>query len=259
MTDALVRTNELGLMELGDVLVKSGFFKDATHHAQAITKVLLGRELGLAPMASMLGIHVIDGKPSIGAHVIASGIKRSGRYDYRVLSKTATECRIEFLHRDPGGPWESLGVEEHTLEDARKAGLASRPPWAKHPKAMLFARTIGNGYRTFCPDALGLLAYAEGELDESQPIRGAVEAEHHPAPEDGRPARRVRVLPPETAPAPVAATVAAIVKEVVPDPLPASPAPVPAGPPEATPAPSTPTPATPTGNGATPRRRARRD
>ena len=192
MTTALTvagDSGEIGLMELGKILVASGFFKDASQHAQAITKVLLGRELGLTPMAAMIGLHVIDGKPSIGSHVIAAGIKKSGSYDYRVLTKTDKECSIEFFQRPgPGQKMESIGVETFTIEDAKRAGLDQRAPWKRTPKAMLFARAIGQGYRTYCPDALSVLAYAEGELEAPD----AIPAEHAPAPDDGKPARPLR-------------------------------------------------------------------
>jgi hypothetical protein len=192
MTTALTigtPTDLPALRELGQLLVASRFFKDAGDIAPAITKILLGRELGLAPMASMLEIHVIEGKPSIGSHLIAKGIKRSKRYDYRVLEHTDEKCRIQFLERQENGTKEELGVFEYTIGDAKKAGLAHKKNW-QQPKPMLFARAIGQGYRTHCPDALDLLVYAEGELEEPE----AVTVEHTPAPADGKPASKARVL-----------------------------------------------------------------
>ena len=53
---------------LGDILVKSGFFKDTKDQAQAIVKMLYGGELGFGPIASMMGVYVVEGKPShVGA------------------------------------------------------------------------------------------------------------------------------------------------------------------------------------------------
>lgn len=160
------RVDELDLAQLGTVLAQCGYFKDIKDKAQAIVKILVGRELGIAPIAAVMGIHVIDGKPSIGAHLIALGVKRSKRYDYRVADKTEERCSIEFFEKLPDGQKEKLGVETFTLDDAKRAGLAGRGGWKAHPKAMLFARAIGQGYRTHCPDAFDIPVYAEGEIEQ---------------------------------------------------------------------------------------------
>ena len=72
---------EVDLFRLGDVLSQSGYFADARQAAQAIVKVLAGRELGFGPIASMTGIHIIQGRPAIGADLMAKAVKRSGRYN----------------------------------------------------------------------------------------------------------------------------------------------------------------------------------
>ncbi len=166
-TTALTRRHDdPDLMTLGEILVRSRFFKDAGDHAQAVVRVLAGRELGIPPIAAMTGIHIVEGKPSIGAHLIAAAIKRSKKYDFRVLEKTDERCTIVFFEKLPDGKREEIGRELFSMEDAKKAGLAGRGPWKTHPKAMLFARTIGQGYRTHCPDAFELPVYAEGEIED---------------------------------------------------------------------------------------------
>ena len=72
-------------MQLGDILAKSGFFSDTKEAAQAVVKVLAGRELGFGPIASMTGVHIVQGKPSLGANLLGAAIKGSGRYNYRVV------------------------------------------------------------------------------------------------------------------------------------------------------------------------------
>ena len=75
---------------LGDILVKSGFFKDTKDQAQAIVKMLYGGELGFGPIASMMGVYVVEGKPSMSAQLIASAIQKSGTFNYRVREWTDT-------------------------------------------------------------------------------------------------------------------------------------------------------------------------
>lgn len=164
-TNALAIRAGMPITDLGAMLVKSGFFgvhsDPAKGQAQAVVKLMFGQELGIAPMAAMTGIHVIEGKPSIGANLIASTIKRSGRYEYRVIRHDHEGCEIAFIER----PATELGRYSFTMRDAEAAGLAGKGNWAKHPRSMLFARCIGQGYRVFMPDVFGCEVYADGEID----------------------------------------------------------------------------------------------
>jgi hypothetical protein len=71
-------------MSLGDVFVKSGMFPDLKSQAQAVVKILAGRELGLSPLQSITDIYMVNGKVALQAKLIASLIKKSGKYDYHI-------------------------------------------------------------------------------------------------------------------------------------------------------------------------------
>lgn len=150
--NALMVRGEMSLTEtmtLGDTLAKSGFFSDTQQAAQAVVKILAGRELGLGPIASMTGINIIKGKVTLGANLMATTVKRDPRYDYKVRDHTDQFCSIEFYEKG-----ELVGVSRFNLEDAAKAGL-SGDNWRKYPRNMLFARAMSNGVRWYCPDAFG--------------------------------------------------------------------------------------------------------
>jgi len=138
---------DIPTMELGDILAKSGYFQDASEAAQAIVKVLAGRELGIGPVASMTGIHIIKGKPSLGANLIGAAIKRSGRYNYRINEITNERCALTFYEDG-----EEVGPSVFTKADAQAAGTQNMN---KFPRNMLFARAISNGARWYCPDIFG--------------------------------------------------------------------------------------------------------
>ncbi len=159
----------LSLPELAERFAASGMFPSIPKAAQALVKIIAGRELGIGPFASMTGLHLIQGRPEVGAHLIASALKRSPKYDYRVLAKSATECRIRFLER-VNDRWESLGEETWTIDDAKRAGLAGKGTWAAHPAAMLFARCISSGYRTYTPDVFEAAVYVDGEIEQADPV-----------------------------------------------------------------------------------------
>jgi hypothetical protein len=139
------------LMRLGAVLAKSGMFADARQEAQAVVKVLAGAEMGFGAIASMTGIHVIQGRVTVGANLMAAAVKKSGKYDYRVLEMTEQVCSIEFFQIE-SGKWVSIGKSAFTAADAKKAQTKNMDKYARN---MLFARAMSNGVRWYCPDALG--------------------------------------------------------------------------------------------------------
>lgn len=168
MTTTALATTVRSLDDLRNVatmLAMSNYFDAKGNSELAIsqiaTKILAGQELGYGPFASVNGIHVIQGKPSISGNLMAAAIKSSGRYDYRVRQMEDTAVTIEFFER-VGDKRESLGVSTFTKEDAQKAGTQNMQ---KYPRNMLFNRAISNGVRWYCPDVFnGNTVYVPEEL-----------------------------------------------------------------------------------------------
>jgi hypothetical protein len=154
------------LVRLARVFAASGLFGRAgnqeTQVAECAIRLMAGMEAAFSPFASATGIHIINGKPAFSANLLAQSVRRHPDYDYRVLEKTATACRIKFLSRG-----EVLGEELFTIEMAERAGLLKNPTWRSYPEAMLFSRALTAGMRTHCPDALGgHPAYTPEELGD---------------------------------------------------------------------------------------------
>lgn len=149
------------IKSLGKIFVESGFFADTKDASQAVVKILVGRELGLGPMASMIGVYIVKGRPALAANVMAAKVKASGKYDYRVLKQDNQSCEIEYFEINDGKR-DSLGRSTFTIEDARRAGTQNLE---KYPRNMLFARAMSNGVKWFCPDITqGLTIYEPTEL-----------------------------------------------------------------------------------------------
>lgn len=153
MSDKALITTDNGfelIQRQASALYSSGYFGDVQSKAQAIVKVMAGAELGLPPFASMTGIHIIQGKPVLGANLIATLVKNDPRYDYRIDQCTDTGCMIEW--RENG---RTVGVSTFTIEEARDAKLTGKDNWKKYPSDMLFARAISRGARRFAPGIFG--------------------------------------------------------------------------------------------------------
>lgn len=139
--------------------------------AQILTRILAGRELGFGPWASVSGIHIIQGKPTVSANLMASAVKKSKVYDYLVTEMTDTKVSIEFFQYWDGKRM-SIGVSTFTADDARKAGTQNMN---KFPRNMLFARAMSNGVRWFCPDVFdGSAVYTPEELGATMDDDGNV-------------------------------------------------------------------------------------
>ena len=149
------------LSRIGKMMAVSGYFTDARDAAQAGVKIMAGMEMGFGAFASMTGIYIIKGRPSVGANLMASAVKSNPKYDYRVRKMEDTEVKIEFFQMIDG-KWESIGVSSFTASEAKKAGTQNMD---KFPRNMLFARAISNGIRWYCPDVFaGNPTYTPEEL-----------------------------------------------------------------------------------------------
>lgn len=163
----LVKSTTTEIMSIGKAFAESGMFPDVKTAAQAIVKIQAGQEIGIPPFAAMSGIHIIQGKPTIGAGVMASCVKGSNKYDYRVVESTEQVCSIDFYQGK-----EKIGNSTFTIADAKKAGTKNLD---KFPKNMLFARAMSNGVKWYTPDVFSGPVYVPEEM--TAPITEDAQAE----------------------------------------------------------------------------------
>ena len=174
---ATIDGNELEVIQrTAKLLAASGYFGadgGVVGMAQVAAKIMAGRELGFGPFASVNGIHIIQGKPTVGANLMAAAVRAHPRYDYRVKELSDTICELEFL--DNGKP---AGNSRFTIEEAKIAELSTgknQATWKKYPRNMLFARAMSNGVRWYAPDIFsGNAVYLPEELDAEVDADGNV-------------------------------------------------------------------------------------
>jgi len=143
----LANTNFSELQQIGRAFSASGYFKDSEDEAKAIVKIMAGREIGLGAFASMTGIHIIQGKPVLGANILATLIKNDPRYNYIVVELSDKNCSIDFFENE-----KKIGNSSFSVADAKKAGSKNLE---KYPRNMLFARAISNGAKWYTPGIFG--------------------------------------------------------------------------------------------------------
>jgi hypothetical protein len=149
--------DELG--KIGRVFAQSGYFKDARDAAQCITKILAGRELGIGPFQSVAQFHIVEGKPTMSAGLVAAMVKRSKKYDFMPQTSNDQECILDWYQDG-----DLVGQSSFSMADAQRAKLIKNA-WLTYPKAMLFNRALTAGARMYAPDCFGGSIYGDGELD----------------------------------------------------------------------------------------------
>lgn len=133
---------------------------------EAVVILMTGRELGLAPMQSLRGIYVVDGKPTLSADMMVAVIRKSGQCEtWRIVESTAERCTITTRRRgestDAARTW--------TRADADRAGVTHKDPWRKYPAVMLRHRCAADLARQEYPDVL-LGLYDPDEMDAAPAV-----------------------------------------------------------------------------------------
>lgn len=170
METAVTKEMNLTNLDMGNIrslsqaFKESGLFPDIESEAQAIVKVVAGQELSLPPVYSMQNFYIIKGKLSMAAEVMGLLLKRTGKYNYRVIEHTDDKCSIQFFENG-----KEIYLSTFTIADAKRAGLV-RPDsgWIKYPKAMLFSRAMSQGSRIVAPELLAG-AYTDEEAESITP------------------------------------------------------------------------------------------
>ena len=145
---------EVDLMRgIAKEFVRSGLLPKSYEENPASVFLVLqqGRELGLAPMQAINGIHVIMGKVAMSAQLMGALIIKSGKGNFRVETLTKDLCQMEFIR-------DGLSHDvSYTREEASGALLLNKKGdmWNKYPKDMLYNRCMSRGSRRIFPDILG--------------------------------------------------------------------------------------------------------
>lgn len=125
--------------------------------------------LGVSPIHAITSIHVIEGKPSASADLIASLVRRAGHRLRITGDDTHAEATI-LRADDPDFPF----TVRWDLSRARTAGLAGKSVWKQYPAAMLRSRAITEVARMAAPDALFGVVYTPEELGAEVDADGEV-------------------------------------------------------------------------------------
>lgn len=167
--------------KVGAVLHKSGVLPSNIKNPEsAVAIIMRGREIGLTAMQSLTSIYIVEGKTSMSADLMAAKVLESGLAEYFEFSESKPET-CTYITKRKGRPERSI---TWTIEQAQKAGVATKDVWKKYPAAMLRHRAAADLARAVYPEVvLGLY-----DPDEIEP------AEYPPPPPSAEGVRAVEML-----------------------------------------------------------------
>jgi len=182
-------------------LAQSGLLPEAYRRqpANVLYAVEFGEMLGISPMAAIVGVHIIEGKPSAGAALMSALVRAAG-HRLRVKFDAVSMIAVAELTRKDDRDFTFTAT--WTLDRAVTAGLCeikNGKPWArtkngkpsnweKYPVNMLKARAIAEVCRDGCEEVLSGVHYTPEELgaevdEEGNPLgRTVVEQVDPPKP-----------------------------------------------------------------------------
>lgn len=148
-------------------LAESGLLPAAyrKNPANVLWAMEYGEMLGLAPMATMIGVHVIDGKPTASAGLI-SGLVRQAGHKLRVWGD-GNSATCEIIRSDePKHVFSVTWTLKKTGANpsAEQAKLLSKAVWQQYPASMLKSRAVTQCARDACDEVLFGLHYTPEEL-----------------------------------------------------------------------------------------------
>ncbi len=155
-------------LELAKILADSDFVpKDYKGKpGNVLAAVQMGAEVGLAPMAAMQNIAVINGRPTMWGDTMLGLVKRSEVYE-NIREEFQEETMTAICTVKRRG--ESAITRAFSQVDAVKAGLWKKEgPWQQYPRRMLQLRARSWALRDAFPDVLKGI-YSREEI-ENEPM-----------------------------------------------------------------------------------------
>lgn len=136
-----------------------------------LSTIMLGRELGLPAMASLRGVHVIEGRHALSASLMVALVLKSGFAEY--FEPIAFDDKAATFETKRKGARNPVTLT-HTIEMAQQAGLVKdKSGWQKNPVDMLVARATARLARMVYPDLLAGLYTPEEIADINDEKRTA--------------------------------------------------------------------------------------
>jgi hypothetical protein len=166
----LTPRNMAEAMQFAETMAVSAFCPKAFQHkpADIVVAVQWASEVGLAPLAAMQSMAVINGKPSLYGDGMMALIVGHPEYVSHKEWREGDEAFCTIVRMRFGEKVET--TRSFSMAQAKRAGLLSKAPWRQYTERMLQMRARGFAARDSFPDALsGMVIKEEAEDYPTEP------------------------------------------------------------------------------------------
>jgi hypothetical protein len=147
---------------------------------EAAAALMLGDELGLAPVSALRSIFVIGGTPGMYAKTMVALVQSRG---HEVWTEAESATKVTVCGRRAGS--DKVERSEWTIDRARRAGYTNNKKYESTPEDMLYARAAATVCRRIAADVLTGIPYTVEELElenENKPTRTVRRKQEKPTP-----------------------------------------------------------------------------
>ena len=127
---------------------------------EAAAALMLGDELGLAPVSALRSIFVIGGTPGLYAKTMVALVQSRG---HEVWTESESATKVVVCGRRAGS--EHVEKAEWTIDRARRAGYTNNKKYETSPEDMLYARAAATVCRRIAADVLSGIPHSVEELE----------------------------------------------------------------------------------------------
>lgn len=139
-----------------------------------MTTMLMGREMGIAPLEALNEIYIVNGKPSASGKLLAAMIWRAGHI---IICNPSVDGAVVRSWRKIGTTYMQMPDVAFTREDAERAHLMEKDTYKEYPAAMMSWRALTLAARLHFPDVVSAIGYTPDEVGLEDPDLIAAEAE----------------------------------------------------------------------------------
>ena len=153
-------------MHYAEVLAESNLLpaQYRKNPANVLLAAQLGDALGIPTIQAINSIHVIEGKPSAGADLMASIVRRAG-HRIRVTERAGQAGPIVTAQLIRSDDPDFVFEATWDMKKARAAKLDGKENWKKYPGSMMRARAIMEVCRAGASEAMYGVSYTPEELE----------------------------------------------------------------------------------------------
>jgi hypothetical protein len=153
--------------------VPKRYRESPTGAADMMAAVITGAELGVAPMASIRQLYLVNGQASMMAQLMAGLVFRAGhRISYRIETDTERVVATAYRIGPVSGEYEEQGSWAFGKDDAELAGLEEKTTYEQYPYLMYAARATSALCRLYFPEVVAGVGYVPDEIGIDIPPEG---------------------------------------------------------------------------------------